>query len=140
MLSKEEYIKRVTVLGNYCYPDRAEETALIVFSCLKKNLSAEGNQRIQEFLPEPLNSLWKEARLDGKAFNDSDCISLAKEIGNYPYRSAAEKAFEVIFASIREIIEDDKKEKMMELLPLTLRIIFERSKSCALDGSAEEFL
>lgn len=140
MLTREEYVKRVTVLGHYCYPERAEETAHIVFSCLKKALSEESSQSILEFLPEPVNSLWKEATLNGKAFDDADCITLAKEMGNYPYRAAAENAFEVIFASIREIIEDDKKINLMDLLPLPLRLIFERSKSCSLDGSAEDFL
>lgn len=139
MLSREDYIKRVTVLGQYCYPKRGEETALTVFSCLKKVLPDESVQDILELLPEPVKGLWEDSPSNG-IFRNVDCITLAKELGNYPYRAAAEKAFEVVFASIREILDHDKKTNLINLLPLYLREIFECSKSCALDGSPEDFL
>ncbi len=139
MLTREGYIKRIMVLGQYCSPQRGEETALLVFFCLKKVLSKESYQNIFELLPEPVKSFWENASLNGTS-DDVDCITLAKRMGNYPYRAAAEKAFEVIFASIREIIDDDKKMKLMDFLPSPLKVIFERSKSCAFDGSAGDFL
>lgn len=139
MLSKEDYLKRVTTLGCYCYHERAGETAAIVFASLKKTLSEEKMQDIIRLLPEPVKGLCMEADFKGP-LNGTDCITIAKEMGDYPYRAAAEKAFEVIFASIREIIDDDKKIKISNLLPLPLRQIFEGSKSCVLDGSPGDFL
>lgn len=138
-LSRESYLTRVAVLGRYCYPERSEETALTVFSSLKCILPEGINQSIFELLPEPVKTLWKDAPVNGIS-SDADCITIAKERGNYPYRAAAEKAFEVVFASIREILDDDKKNRFISLLPLHLRETFERSKSCILDGSAEDFL
>ena len=138
-MTNEDYIKRVTILGQYCYPERGEATVLIVFSCLKKTLAEESNLIVTDLLPEPVKSLWKGASINGRV-NDKDCITLAIEIGNYPYRAAAERAFEIVFASIREIIDDKEKIKILELLPLYLKAIFERSRSCALDWSAEDFL
>ncbi|GAB4406671.1 MAG: hypothetical protein OHK0032_01740 [Thermodesulfovibrionales bacterium] len=127
------------VLGQYCSPQRGEDTALLVFSCLKRALSKESNQNIFELLQEPVKSLWENASLNGTS-DDADCITLAKRMGNYPYRAAAEKAFEVIFASIREIMDDNANDKIISFLPPPLKVIFERSRSCALDGSAGDFL
>lgn len=141
MLTREEYIKRVTILGRYCYPERGEETARIVFSCLKETLSGESLRAVSELLPGPVKGLWQEAPFDGRASgNAEDCISLAKERGKYPYRAAAERAFEVIFASLGESLGDDGKIRMADALPPPLRVLFERSRSCALDGAAEDFL
>lgn len=139
LLSREGYITRVAVLGRYCYPERGKETALIVFSSLKCVLPVEIIYNIFELLPEPVKTLWKDAPINGISSN-TDCITIAKEMGNYPYRAAAEKAFEVVFASIREILDNDKKNRFISLLPLYLKDYFERSKSCILDGSAEDFL
>ncbi len=139
MISKEAYLHRVTVLGQYCYPERAEETIRLVFSCVKCVLSGEAGRRILEFLPEPVRSVWDDT-IPGRELTDGDCITLAKKMGGYPYRAAAEKAFEVVFASIRELMDDVKVSEMMDLLPSSLKILFVRSKSCALDGSAEDFL
>lgn len=139
MLTKERYIRRIMVLGQYCYPRRAEETALLVFSCLKKAISKKNHQEIFKLLPEPAKSFWENASFNGTS-EDTDCIMMAKRIGNYPYRAAAEKAFEVIFASIREIMDDNANERIMGLLPPPLKVIFDRSRSCVLDGSAGDFL
>ncbi|MCL5024569.1 MAG: DUF2267 domain-containing protein [Nitrospirae bacterium] len=139
VISKEAYLRRVTVLGQYCYPERAEETLRLVFSCLKGVLPVETGRRILEFLPEPVRSIWDDT-IPGKQLTDGDCVTLAKETGGYPYRAAAEKAFEVVFASIRELVDDVKVRGIMDLLPSPLEILFVRSKSCALDGSAEDFL
>lgn len=132
-------MRRVTVLGQYCYPERAEETIRLVLSCLKSVLPAEAGRRITELLPEPVKSIWDDT-ISGGELTDGDCVALAKGIGGYPYRAAAEKAFEVVFASIREIIDEVKIGEMMALLPAPLQTLFVRSKSCALDGSAEDFL
>jgi len=139
MLSREEYIKRVTVLGQYLSPERGRATALLVFSCLKGALSAEDAQGIYELLPEPVRYLWKEAPSSGGSDN-TDCITLAKKVGDYPYRAAAERAFEVIFASIGEIIDGDTKDRLIGRLPSQLKVIFERSRACVLDGSPGDFL
>ncbi len=139
MLSREEYIKRVTVLGQYLSPERGKATALLIFSCLKGTLSAEEAQSIYELLPEPVRYLWKEAPSNGRSGN-TDCVALAKKVGNYPYRAAAERAFEVVFASIGEIIDDNTKDKLIGRLPSQLKVIFERSRTCALDGSVGDFL
>jgi uncharacterized protein (DUF2267 family) len=128
-------------LGRYCFFERAEETAIIVFSCLKKVIPEKNIKHIFALLPEPVKSIWESAIFKGTVEKDmSDCITLAKEKGNYPYRAAAERAFEFIFASIREIVDDDKKRKIKELLPSSVQDIFERSRSCTFDSSAEEFL
>ena len=139
VISKEEYLRRVTVLGQYCYPERAEENIRLVFSCLKCVLPVEASRRILEVLPEPVRSIWESTTLR-REITHGDSVTLAKEMGGYPYRAAAEKAFEVVFASIREIIDDVKIREIMDLLPSPLKIPFVRSKSCALDGSAEDFL
>lgn len=138
-MTKEEYINRVTVLGRYCYPRRGEEAALVVFSCLKRVLSEEDIQYMSGLLPCPVRRLWEEAEFAGGP-GEEDCITLAMRLGNYPYRAAAEKAVEVIFASLREIVDAGGREKIKDLLPLSLQVVFERSRSCALDGSAEDFL
>jgi hypothetical protein len=129
----------VTVLGQYCYPERAEETIRLVSSCLKSALPVEAGRRIHELLPDPVRSMWESAT-PGRELTNGDCVTLAKELGGYPYRAAAEKAFEVVFASIREITDDVTIGEIMDLLPPPLKIIVVRSKSCALDGSAEDFL
>jgi hypothetical protein len=99
----------------------------------------EASRRILDLLPEPVRSIW-ESTTPGRELTRSDCVTLAKELGGYPYRAAAEKAFEVVFASIREIMDDVKIGEIMDLLPSPLKILVVRSKSCALDGSAEDFL
>ena len=129
----------MTVLGQYCYPERAEETILLVSLCLKCALPGEASRKILDLLPEPVRSIW-ESTTPGRELTNGDCVTLAKELGGYPYRAAAEKAFEVVFASIREIMDDVKIGELMDLLPPPLTILFVRSKSCALDGSAEDFL
>lgn len=129
----------MTVLGQYCYPERAEETIRLVFSCLKCVLPVEASRRILELLPEPVRSIW-DSTTPERELADGDCITLAKELGGYPYRAAAEKAFEVVFASIRENMDDVMIGEIMDLLLSPLKILFVRSKSCALDGSAEDFL
>lgn len=129
----------MTVLGQYCYPERAEETIRLVSSCLKCVLPMEASRRILDLLPEPVRSIW-ESTTPGRELTNGDCVTLAKELGGYPYRAAAEKAFEVVFASIREIMDDVKIGEIMDLLPSPLKILVVRSKSCALDGSAEDFL
>lgn len=139
VISQEDYLRRVTVLGQYCYPERAEETIRLVFSCLKCVLPVEASRRILEVLPEPARSIWESTTLR-REITHGDSVTLAKEMGGYPYRAAAEKAFEVVFASIREIIDDVKIGEIMDLLPSALKILVVRSKSCALDGSAEDFL
>ena len=139
MISKEAYLRRVTVLGQYCYPERAEETIRLVFSCVKCVLSVEAGRRILELLPEPVRSIW-DSTIPKRELANGDCITLAKEMGGYPYRAAAEKAFEVVFASMREIMDDVKIGEMMDVLPSPLKMLVIRSKSCALDGSAEDFL
>lgn len=139
MISKEAYISRVAVLGQYCYDQRAEETLRQVFSCLKSALPAESGRKILELLPEPVRSIW-DSVTPGKEIADGDCVDLLKELGGYSYRAAAEKAFEVVFASIREIVGDVQIGEIMELLPPPLETLFVRSKSCALDGSAADFL
>ena len=139
MVSKEAYLRRVTVLGQYCYPERAEETIRLVFSCLKCALPAEASWRILELLPEPAKGIW-ESTTPGRELTQGDCVALARELGGYPYRAAAEKAFEVIFASIREMMDEVKIGEIMDLLPSPLKMLVVRSKSCALDGSAEDFL
>ncbi len=139
VISQEDYLRRVTVLGQYCYPERAEETIRLVFSCLKCVLPVEASRRILEVLPEPVRRIW-DSTIPGRELTHGDCVTLAKEMGGYPYRAAAEKAFEVVFASIREIIDDVRIREIMDLLPSPLKALFVRSKSCALDGSAEDFL
>lgn len=139
VISQEDYLRRVTVLGQYCYPERAEETIRLVFSCLKCVLPVEASRRILEVLPEPVRSIWESTTLR-REITHGDSVTLAKEMGGYPYRAAAEKAFEVVFASIREIIDDVKIGEIMDLLPSARKILVVRSKSCALDGSAEDFL
>ena len=139
MISKEAYLRRVTVLGQYCYPERAEETIRLVFSCLNCALPMEVGRRILDLLPEPVRSIW-ESTTPARELTSGDCVTLTKELGGYPYRAAAEKAFEVVFASIREIMDDVKIGELMDLLPSAMKILVVRSKSCALDGSAEDFL
>lgn len=139
MKSKEAYLSRVTVLGQYCYPERAEETIRLVFSCVKRVLSVEAGGKIPEFLPEPVRSIWDDT-IPGRELPDGDCVTLVKEMGGYPYRAAAEKAIEVVFASIRELIDEAKVSELMDLLPEPLKVLFVHSKSCALDGSAADFL
>ena len=139
VISKEDYLRRVAVLGQYCYPERAEETIRLIFSCLKCVLPVEASRRILEVLPEPVRSIWESTTLR-REITHGDSVTLAKEMGGYPYRAAAEKAFEVVFASIREIIDDVNIGEIMDLLPSPLKALFVRSKSCALDGSAEDFL
>ena len=129
----------MTVLGQYCYPERAEETIRLVSSCLKCVLPLGASRRILDLLPEPVRSIW-ESTAPGRELTTGDCVTLAKELGGYPYRAAAEKAFEVVFASIREIMDDVKIGEIMDLLPSAMKILVVRSKSCALDGSAEDFL
>ncbi len=141
MPSKEDYYKRVMILGQYCYPERAEETTSLVMASLKSVLPEGPVRDIRELLPEPLRGLWEDASLSGKVDEgETDCITLAKNLGNYPYRAAAERAFEVILASIREAVDDKSVEKIREMLPLSVRPIFEKAKSCAVDGSAGDFL
>ncbi len=142
MMSRKDYFDRVMVLGQYCYPQRAEETVWLVLSCLKQMLSEEAVQGIKEMLPEPVRGLWDEAPLlnNNYAEDEKDCITLAKRLGNYPYRAAAERAFEVVFASIRELTDERSREAIKGLLPLTVQPLFERARSCAIDGSAEDFL
>lgn len=139
MTAKEGYLQRVTVLGRYCYQERAEETLRIVLSCLKCALPVEADRKIFAVLPEPVSSMWESTTSAGPSPHD-DCVAMAKELGGYPYRAAAEKAFEVIFASLREIMDEVKIGEMMEFLPSPLKILFVRSQSCALDRSAEDFL
>lgn len=141
MVSREDYLQRVMILANYCYPERSEHTVRLVFSCIKSGLSEKDIREIRDLLPEPVNALWMESTLNEK-FNDnfSDCITLAKERGHYPYRAAVERDFEVVMASIREMVDDDAERQIKELLPSPVQNIFEQSKSCALDGSAEDFL
>jgi len=86
-----------------------------------------------------VRSIW-DSTTPERELADGDCITLAKELGGYPYRAAAEKAFEVVFASIRENMDDVMIGEIMDLLLSPLKILFVRSKSCALDGSAEDFL
>ena len=141
MMSRKDYFGRVMVLGQYCYPERAEETVSLVLSCLKQMLPQEAVQGIREMLPEPVRGLWEEAVFNNNYDEDEkDCITLAKRLGNYPYRAAAERAFEVVFASIREITDEQRREAIKALLPQTVQPLFERAKSCAIDGSAEDFL
>ncbi|NOY65566.1 MAG: DUF2267 domain-containing protein [Nitrospirae bacterium] len=140
MISRKDYFDRVMVLGQYCYPERAEEAVLLVLSCLKHLLSEEAARGIKEMLPEPVRGLWEEAVFNNNYDEDEvDCITLAKRLGNYPYRAAAERAFEVVFASIRELTDEQRREAI-KTLPLTVQPLFERAKSCAIDGSAEDFL
>ena len=139
MISKEAYLRRVNVLGQYCYPERAEETIRLVCSCLKSALTAEAGRRILDLLPEPVRSIW-ESTVSATESSNVDCIALAKERGGYPYRAAAEKAFEVVFASIREMMDDAGIGEITDLLPPPLKMLVIRSTSCALDGSAEDFL
>lgn len=138
-ISKENFLRRVTVLGQYCYPERAEETIRLVSSCLKCTLPVESSRRILDLLPEPMRSIWQSSTPLREIIH-GDCVALAKEVGGYPYRAATEKAFEVVFASIREIVDEARMREIMDLLPPPLKALFERSKSCALDGSAQDFL
>lgn len=111
----------------------------LVMACLKRGL-ADDSARFAELLSGPARQLWDEAAADGLDADGEDCISVAQKAGNYPYRAAAEKAFEVIFASLREGADDEQKAEMAMLLPPLLVPVFEKSKSCALDGSAGDFL
>jgi uncharacterized protein (DUF2267 family) len=70
MVSKEDYLKRVMDLARYCYFERAEETAITVFSCLKKVLPERNIKNIFELLPEPVRSIWENAIFNGKVNKD----------------------------------------------------------------------
>lgn len=128
------------ILGQYCYPERAEKTAMTVFSSLKNALSGEDARKFFDLLPEPVSGLWRNASPEGMGDDGPDCIASAQRAGDYPYRAAAERAFEAVFASIREIVDDERKKWIHNMLPPSVRPLFERSKACALDGSAEDFL
>lgn len=139
MTSRQEYLRRIETLGQFCSAERAEETVRLVMACLKRGL-ADDSARFAELLSGPARQLWDEAAADGLDADGEDCISVAQKAGNYPYRAAAERAFEVIFASLREGADDEQKAEMAMLLPPLLVPVFEKSKSCALDGSAGDFL
>lgn len=141
MVSREDYFKRVMVLAQHCYPEHTERVVHLVFSSIKQILSEEKINELQQLLPEAINDIWNEVAVSD-IFDDriADCITLAKEKGNYPYRTAVEREFEVVFAALREVVDDDKRKKIKELLPPPAQSIFDRSASCALDGSAADFL
>ncbi len=137
--SRQEYLGRIETLGQFCSAARAEETVRLVLACLKRGLG-EDSARFAELLCAPARELWDEATDDGLDGDGEDCISVAQKAGNYPYRAAAERAFEVIFASLREGADEGQKAEMARLLPPRLVPVFEKSKGCALDGSAGDFL
>ncbi len=141
MISREDYFERVMVLGQYCYLERAKEVVYLVMSCLKEVIPEKAVQDLEKALPEPVRGLLKEALLnDNHGEDEIDCITLVKQRGNFPYRAAAERTFEVVFASIREITDEQSRERIKALLPPSVQTIFDRAKSCAIDGSAEDFL
>jgi uncharacterized protein (DUF2267 family) len=141
MISREDYFDRVMVLGQYCYRERAVEAVSLVMSCLKEVIPEKAVQDLEKVLPEPVRGLLKESLLnDNHAEDEIDCITLVKQRGNFPYRAAAERTFEVVFASIREITDEQNRERVKALLPPSVQTIFDRAKSCAIDGSAEDFL
>jgi uncharacterized protein (DUF2267 family) len=139
MMSRQEYLNRIETLGQFCSTVRAEETVRLVFACLKRILGDDSNE-FAELISGPAREFWDEVTEDGLNAEEEDCISVAQMAGNYPYRAAAEKAFEVIFASLREYSDEEQKAEMARLLPQSLLLLFEKSKSCALDGSAGDFL
>ncbi|MGD2079589.1 MAG: hypothetical protein PVJ36_00475 [Nitrospirota bacterium] len=139
MMSRQEYLTRIETLGQFCDAARAEQTVRLVFACLKRALG-DGGARFGGLLSGPARELWDEAVGEGLGGDGEDCITVAQRAGNYPYRAAAEKAFEVIFASLREGADEEQQAEMASLLPQRLLPVFEKSKSCALDGSAGDFL
>lgn len=138
-LTLEDYLGRVAVLGRLAYSQRAREAAGVVFSCVKENLRDEDLSAVRTLLPEPVRELWDEA---AQAASESrgDCIARVQEAGGYPYRAAAERAVEVIFASLREVLGEAEKKAFRDRLPGRLRELFDRASTCSLDGSAEDFL
>lgn len=139
MMSRQEYLRRIEILGQFCNTGRAEETVHVVLACLKRGLG-DNSKRFARLISGPAREFWDEATENDLNGEGEDCISIAQRAGNYPYRAAAEKAFEVIFASLRENSDEEQKAEMVKLLPPGLLHIFEKSKSCALDGSAGDFL
>lgn len=141
MLLRDAYFKRVMILGQYCYHDRAEDAVRLVFSCLKEEMPEDGVEEMLRLLPEPVRQIWDETDYNDISVEGiTNCVAMAKERGGFPYRAAAERAFEVVFASIGEVVDAGKKKRILEILPVPVRVVFERSRSCILDGSAEDFL
>ncbi len=142
MQNAGEYLKRVMVLGDYCYLESAKKTVLTVFGCIKVFLSERDIHRVNSILPEELQSLWQvsEIRREENNTSSEDCIGLLQRAGNYPYRAAAEKAIKVVFASLKEVLTADGLKEFVSLIPSSLREIFNSSGVCVFDSSAEEFL
>ncbi|MEW6410009.1 MAG: DUF2267 domain-containing protein [Nitrospirota bacterium] len=139
MISRKEFLSRVMILGQYCYTERGEITVKTVFTALKSFLQKDESKRLEGLLPSPLRELWQESPFVEVGYDSNkDYIVLVSKIGNYPYKAAAERDVKIVFAGIREFMDESTINELISILPD--KEIFEKSKSCSLNGSAENFL
>jgi len=134
-------LKRVMVLGGFCYPEYAEQVVLKFFGCLKKTLPRSKKTKLYNLLPDVLKELWERAERDRRFTSTSDdWIGAFQKAGEFPYRAAAERAIKVVFSSMKELMHAQQVKELIELMPTSLRELVKDSSACVYDSSAEEFL